>query len=185
MSDIRKVFNLNNLQEFKLINKRIKCTQFKNTISAAGCIFYKVEENKVQLMLISYTDPDWQLLDDFGGKVEESDKSVYETIARETYEESNGVIKKYDVLLMLLQCKARRFYTHRSKYLCYAIKVDESFYPDTAIGDSELDMNLKKTEWNRNVNWYNYSDIKEMLSHRLKNNGDIIAFFDNIENERL
>jgi 8-oxo-dGTP pyrophosphatase MutT (NUDIX family) len=71
-----------------------KSKLYKNTISACGCLFYKIVNNKLKLLLISYSDPKWPKLDDFGGTIDEDDDNIIDAIVRETLEESNYKIKE-------------------------------------------------------------------------------------------
>lgn len=94
----RKIFDYNNLTSSKIVTDlRDKTQIFDCSVSAAGCLFYRqdIHDDKIYLLLISYTDPRWPKLDDFGGKVDLKDKTIFSTIKREAYEESNGKINFY------------------------------------------------------------------------------------------
>ena len=90
----RKIFNYDNFEESKIILKLNKKHTHYNTVSAAGCLFYKKSNYNLQLLLISYNDPKWNKLYNFVGQVDDIDDTIYNTIIREIVEETNNVIKK-------------------------------------------------------------------------------------------
>lgn len=168
----RKIFNYDNFDESKIIPKLDKQYTYNNTISAAGCLFYKQSKNDLELLLISYNDPKWNNLDDFGGQVDDVDNTIYDTIIRETMEETNNMIEREFIEKKINDKQYKSFYNNFSKYYMIAIEVDENFYPDTKIfGNLEIKDNIKRT-----VKWYNYSDIKDIMSNRIKCNKKIIDF---------
>ena len=91
----RKIFNYDNFQESKIIPKLDKKYTYGNTMSAAGCLFYKKINDTIELLLISYDDPKWNNFDDFGGQVDDKDETIYDKIIRETQEETNNIIDKF------------------------------------------------------------------------------------------
>ena len=168
----RKIFNYDNFEESKIIPKLDKKYTYDNTVSAAGCLFYKKSNEKLELLLISYDDPKWNKLDDFGGQVDDLDNTIYDTIIRETIEETNNIIKKDFLEKMINDKQYRSFYNNLSKYYVITIEVDDNFYPDTKIfGNFET-----KDKIGRSIRWYNYSDIKNKISNRLTSNKEIINY---------
>lgn len=164
----RKIFNYDNIEEFKIVESNKDA--YTNTISACGCLFYKVVNGDLYLLLISYTDPEWDRLDDFGGKIDTTDVSVIDAIIRETSEESNDIING-DIIQ---RCDYYEFYNRQSKYYSIVIEVDDDFFPDTTVfGDFERADRLGRT-----VNWYKYDEYKDNLAFRLLNNKKLIEFFD-------
>ena len=165
----RRIFNYDDFSETKIVSN-MKNNIYENTISACGCLIYK--KNKNELLLISYEDPNWPNLDDFGGKIEKKDNTVFDTIIRETVEETNGIISKKYLKKIIKSKKYTQFYNNFSKYLCIVIEVCDDFCTDTNVfGDTELHDNIK-----RSINWHSYQEIKSKLSHRLKNAKDLIAY---------
>jgi len=170
---LRKVFNYNNLNESKTVDSKKLNTSFPNPISACSCLLYKVVKNVKYLLLISYEDPNWPNLDDFGGRVEDDDDNVYDTISRETAEESNDII----VLTQeQLENSKHKFYVKQSKCYSVLLQVPENFHKDTKIfGDFE-----NKDKIYRVINWYEYNDdLKERLSFRIKGNKKLLECLDN------
>lgn len=173
-SSVRRIFNYNNLNESKvIISLDDKSKLYEKSISACGCLFYKkTEDGKIKLLLISYTDPSWPKLDDFGGRIDESDMSVFDTIKRETYEETNKVIDNGIMDKFLISGRFEPFYNLQSKYYVIVIEVDNNFFPNTEIfGDFEETDKIKRI-----VKWYDYDDVKDKLAFRLLKNNDLIKY---------
>jgi len=168
----RRIFNYDNIKETKIVeNLTSKRSLYENTISACGCLFYKIVKKKIQLLLISYSDPKWPKLDDFGGKISEDDDSLIDAMVRETLEESNHKIK--EKVLRKKISKGKPFYYKQSKYYVVAMEVDDDFFPDTKIfGDFEETDNIK-----RKLKWYDFSSNKKNLAFRLLKNEKLMTFF--------
>jgi ADP-ribose pyrophosphatase YjhB (NUDIX family) len=173
----RKIFNYDNLNEFKILND-LNCKEelFKNSVSACGILFYKKTCNGVELLLISYGDPNWPKFDDFGGRVDTIDESIFDTMARELFEETNEVIEKKHVYDNISR---NIYYTPNSKYCLLLVEVDEEFYSDTTVfGDFENADKIRRT-----ISWHNYKTAKNNLAYRLTNNVDLLNFLD-LENKK-
>ena len=172
---MRKIFNYDALDQSKIVKKLSDPNQtYPNTISSGGCLFYKKTQSKLEghdmlsVLLISYSDPHWNRLDDFGGQVDPSDQSIYQTIIRETREESNGLIKLEEKTLT----SARTFYNKSTKYYSVVIPVDPDFYPETKVfGEHETTDQIR-----RQIQWYPYQEVIEKLSMRLVSNKALLDF---------
>lgn len=163
----RRVFNYDDFTESEIVPSK-KLGFYKNTISACGCLF----KNKNRLLLIKYEDPEWPNYDDFGGQVDENDDSPFDTIIRETLEETNNQISINFIQKMLKAKKYISFYTNKSKYFCVIIEVNDDFFPDTSVfGTLELTDNIKRT-----IGWYTIEESKNKLCSRLKYNNNIMEF---------
>jgi hypothetical protein len=167
----RKIFNYDDTSESKIIESLMdKGNLYENTISACGCLFYKIVNNKLKLLLISYSDPKWPKLDDFGGIIDKDDDTLIDAIVRETLEESNHKIKESMLRKKLSGGKA--FYNQYSKYYVIAVEVVNDFYYDTSIfGDFEETDRIE-----RKLKWYEFSTNKEKLALRLLNNKKLMSF---------
>lgn len=169
----RRIFNYDNLTESLIINSQNYAQSFTNSISAAGCLFYKIVDGEVWLLLIKYINPEYPLLDDFGGKVDITDNSIMETIMRELSEETNGIISG-DYIENLINVSPA-FYNKKSKYYMKTVCVDNSFYPDTTIfGDFEGTDRISRT-----IGWYKFNDVWDKLAHRLQFNDMLMCFLAN------
>jgi ADP-ribose pyrophosphatase YjhB (NUDIX family) len=171
----RKIFNFDNQNESKIIESLTnKHLLYKNSISACGCLFFRIHNKKLQLLLIKYAEPNWPRLDDFGGQIDELDNSVKDAISRETSEETNNVITKEFMNTHLIISNS--FYNKVSKYYVVVSQVDNDFYPDTNIFG-----NFEETDKiNRTISWFDYDIIKDELAFRLLNNYDLINYLDEI-----
>jgi hypothetical protein len=170
---IRKIFNFNDLEKYKIVywpgSRKIF---FENSISSAGCLFYKIHSNKLYLLLNNYNNPSF-LPDDLGGKVELFDKSIFDTMRREVLEETNYII---DIFKIPTSQFKQYFYLKFCKYYLSLIEVDDTFFPDTRIfGKKEI-----KEDVERNIQWFDYNDIKPYLSTRLSKNINLIKYLNNI-----
>lgn len=126
--------------------------QRKYPIRAGGVMFYKKNDDNIELLMIH--NQDRNRYEDFGGCTDEKDKSIEETIAREVEEESNGVFKKNDIIQRLRF--ARRAYCNSSKYLMYFVQVNniEAEFTSNQFGDKETHDNISRT-----INWYPLEDV--------------------------
>lgn len=174
---LRKIFNYENLDESKIV-----CMQsdrkklYDNSISAGGCLFYKINNNRLYLLLIKYADPNWPLLDDFGGQVDQNDITIFDTITRETTEETNNIITKDYLLDWIQNGETKSFYNKVSKYYLILIEANENFYNNTDIfGSVEFADNIK-----REIKWFDYLKNKNKLSHRLGKNPNLLKYLDSI-----
>ena len=173
---MRKIFNFDNFNESTIVEST-KMNTYKNNISACGCLLYKIENGKINLLLIKYTDPKWPRLDDLGGQIDIKDNSIDEAINREMSEETNGILC-FDKLRSLYKENCKSFYNRKSKYYFYAICVDNNFQNDTKVfGNLETHENIART-----IGWYDYNSNKEMLAYRLFCCEDLINYFESIQN---
>ena len=163
----RRVFNFDNNSEY---TDTLKHVEYKNPVTACGCLFYR-HNNGIELLLISYSDPKWPRLDDFGGKIDITDSSIDNAITRETIEESNDVIST-EIMNNILFSEI--FYNPSSKYVVKLVERGLDFYPDTSVfGAREIHDNIDRT-----IRWYKYRDIREQLAYRLYNNKELMDFLD-------
>ena len=171
---MRRVFNYDNFAQSSVVNST-ELNVYNNNISACGCLIYKLVNGNVELLLIKYTDPRWNKLDDFGGQIDSTDKTVMDAMSREMFEETNGILVLKDILFKYAG-SVKRFYNKKSKYYFYTVEVDDNFSLDnTVYGDSETLDNIGRT-----ISWYNYKECKNSLSYRLLNCFELIKFLDNL-----
>lgn len=172
MSTNRRIFNYDDMKETKIIKLNDKKGLYENTITACGCMFYKKSETGIELLLISYSDPKWNKLDDFGGRIDEDDESVFHTIIREVGEETNNIITEKILQKYISKNKYKSFYNSQSKYYVIVIEVNNKFFPDTDVfGDFENADKIK-----RKINWYDYEENKKDIAFRLFKNNKLISF---------
>lgn len=174
---MRKIFNLENLSESKIVKWTQKNDFYPYSISAGGCLFYKIINNKIKLLLIEYDDKTYGL-DDLGGKTDDIDNTPIETIAREVEEETNLVITKNMVNTMIINNHCMTFYNQYSRYFMILILVHDGFFPDdTIFGTYEIHDNIK-----RKIKWFDYDECKPNLAYRLSKNNELISYLDRLNN---
>lgn len=170
---MKRIFNLDNLSESTVVSKTARANQYENSISACGCLFYKRKPTGTEALLISYADPVWPNLDDFGGQIDPTDSSLVGAMAREIAEESNGLIKGTIMGSDLTFDAAKdyqAFYTPQSKYFCLAVEVGDDFFPDTSVfGDFEEADKIYRT-----IKWYKLSSVRDKLAYRIRYNTDLL-----------
>ena len=135
-------------------------TLVKSPACAAGILFVKVIDGKIYLLLISYKDQRYSLLDDLGGSAEVYDLTIFHTINREVAEETNDLIQ-----IDSKNLKCTQIYAENSKYLCLIVKVDPDTYQDTSIFGTFESTN----KFDRTIEWHEFTEqLKPKLSHRLR-----------------
>lgn len=178
MSDPRKIFNYDNLTESRIVSSlKDKKSLYLNSISACGCLFYKIVDDELYLLLISYKDKEnWPKLDDLGGRIDAQDQTVFDGISRETCEETNEQITHEYIAKRLKENEYKSFYNNSSKYYCILLEVDDSFFNDTTVfGEFE-----KTDQIYRTIHWFKYQEVKNNLAIRLLKNKELIEHLDGL-----
>jgi hypothetical protein len=124
----------------------------ENPCKAGGVMFYRHIKNDIELLMINMNGR----YEDFGGKTDPRDASIKETIAREVFEESNGVFTRGFVHS---QIKGKGVYMRSGKYLLYFIELHERI-DVSKFGTIETTEQIPRTvEWiesnlflSRNIN---------------------------------
>ena len=161
---MRRVFDLKTFE---------KSNNPKYPVTAAGILFYKLKAGRLYLLLISYEDPARRLLDDFGGKTDCVDDTIFDTICREAAEETNSIVKVDRKSILSMPA----FYNAKAKYYLVLQRLNSGAYQSPSIfGDVEDTNNIKRT-----INWYEYSErLKPRLCYRLKGCTVLLKFLDNL-----
>ncbi len=101
-------------------------------IRAGGIIFYKIDPfTKNIKLLMQYTERIDQrtnikrnVYEDIGGKTDEKDNNIYDTITREIVEETNNIITK-EIIKEHLDKKHHTFYLKHSKYFLILVEANK------------------------------------------------------------
>jgi len=126
-------------------------------LAAAGIILYKMDKiTNVPKFLMSKSntrtkDPNVYIYEDFGGRIDKTDKSIEDVIAREAYEESNGILEK-DYILSLVK-KSSILYKNYGKYGVYICETENDYNCDD-FGTVEKHDNI-----NRTVEWVSFDTL--------------------------
>lgn len=135
-------------------------------IKAGGIIFYKYINDEIYLLLIKSNNK----YEDFGGKTDNSDQSICETIAREVEEESNKIFKKKNILKRIEKC-TDYIYSSISKYLIYVIELseEESNIDVNDFGEKEYHDNILRTVEYISLKEFMDKDFQSKLNFRIRN----------------
>jgi len=117
-------------------------------IRAGGVIIYRKINNQIQFLLIKKLIGESERYEDIGGKTDKEDENELDTIARETYEETNFIISKEIIKKQLEHNKS--FYNLKSKYVLYIVKANkyEKKLTSTVFGNVETHDNINRViEW--------------------------------------
>jgi 8-oxo-dGTP pyrophosphatase MutT (NUDIX family) len=148
-------------------------------IYAGGVLIYRKIYNSETIIDIEFLMiRNRNRYEDFGGRVDKDDKDIYDTVAREVYEESNSIISKKSVLKRIK--KITPVYVEYSKYVLFIIEAtdkEKDFLPEI-FGNREYHDDIERTvEWISLNDFYSYANRKE-INYRLINRG----VFDNLTN---
>ncbi len=150
----RRIFNYDTME--------ITDVKVNNPVMAVGILFRKFIDNIPHVLLMKYSDPKYNYLDDFGGRTDLEDKHPYDTAIRETLEESNDIINPTEYL----KNNKKSYYDSKCKYLCFIVDVEQDFFKDTEV----FGMIEKKDNIGRVLDWYKVDeDLYSKVSVRLQN----------------
>lgn len=145
----------------------------KLEVRAGGVVFYRYTKrmSEPEFLMVNYNGR----YEDFGGKTDNIDNNIIDTICREVDEESNNIFSKIHVLNMIENKKP--IYCQKSKYVVYIVKINKYVDPKK-FGHKEKHNNVPRTvKWIKISNILNKEFIESMLHIRLK----FYYFFKRIE----
>jgi hypothetical protein len=108
----------------------------------------------------------YDVVEDFGGKVEDTDTSIHDIMVREALEESNGTIDA-DSLRERLRLPSTRFvYCERSKYVVALVPATEQ---EVALTGDEFGDREVHDEWliQRTVRWMRTDELRRNYRRNL------------------
>lgn len=117
-------------------------------IRAGGVIIYRKINNQIEFLLIKKLIGNIERYEDIGGKTDKNDTNEFDTIARETSEETNSIINEQIIKKQLTYSKS--CYNLKSKYVLYFIKANkyEKKLKSAVFGDIETHDSIHRTiEW--------------------------------------
>lgn len=130
-----------------------------NTIYAGGLIIYRINNGELELLLMKSRGK----YEEFGGTINREDKDIFDTVAREVDEESNGVIKYDSVIDRIKTCSY--VCAKKSKYIVFLLKANEyeKIMTSNMFGNREIHDNIERTvHWIKAKNFYNFVKQKEV-----------------------
>lgn len=148
------------LYEQKTFNVSKSPHSEKQIVTSGGVLIYKFGKSGMELLMVNSRGG----FEDFGGKIDGCDKTIFSTVARETYEESNKLISKKKMESRLTT--APYIYIKNSKYVCFIVEAthEESMLDSEDFGDIELHDNIQRT-----VKWIPLDVLltQEIIKHKL------------------
>ena len=137
------VNRLNNLTKYQLYYGNY-------LIKAAGILFICYKNNKLNILITEKQKKKQLVWEDFGGKVEQDDKSIYDTVIRETLEETNYIFDQTFLFYKLQQYYSTNFcYNSKGCYGTFIIPIN--YFNPIILGDKEIYQNI-----NRKCKWITY-----------------------------
>jgi len=135
-------------------------------IKAGGVIFYTFDKDECILKFLLINNNG--IYEDFGGKTDLCDKSIFDTITREVEEESNKIFTRKEIFDKIKN--KNPLYTKNSKYILYFCHIkDHEQYKSSMFGDREFHENIERTvEWISYNTLKTYDFINNNLNFRLK-----------------
>ena len=133
---------------------------------AGGVILYRFVKNNMELLLADSRGA----YEDLGGCIDQEDKDIFTTVAREAYEESNKLLSKSKIKKRLKE--APYMYATKSKYVVYIIEAndDEVKLKSSDFGNKELHDDIFRTiSWVPLEKFLLPEVVKYKLNWRLKN----------------
>lgn len=160
-----KIFNFDNNYESKIVNQHLIEKFYPHTVSDAGCLFYRLVDNKCQLLLSHYSEYPFIGLKDFGKKIELSDTSIEETIIQSVCHDTNNVINQEYMQRLISKGKYTVYYNKFSRYYMILVRVNDNFFNEPKIFG-----NTDQSGKNRTICWYDLNDVRKKIIYRLSNN---------------
>src|SRR4051794_7748616 len=109
-----------NIKQKPIFNITLKDSNEEIKISAGGVILYRINKNKnLELLLMTNRNK----YEDLGGTSDIGDHDIYDTVSREVYEESNGLINKKSIMDRIQ--KSDFIVSKTCKYIIFIIEANQ------------------------------------------------------------
>jgi len=126
-------------------------------LRAGGVLFYRYTNDEMEVLLIKNGADRYE---DIGGKTDAVDGSIYDTIARETWEETN---KKISAQVVKRQVQSGMpIYTRQSKYLMLIVRANA--YECRLTSDDFGTMELHD-QFPRTIHWVRIKNLEGLKLH--------------------
>lgn len=122
-------------------------------VFAAGVILSRLYNGQMEFLLQEKKGA----LQDLGGKVDTSDASLLDTIAREACEETNGLLDKEDLKSRLSTNENAYYHISHSKYIFTVIPATEK---EAALESEAFGFQEEGQEHERRILWIPVTDLK-------------------------
>ena len=153
-------------------NERPTFTCTRGPLRAGGVLIYRKTGAMVEFLMIKNTEGRYE---DIGGKTDRKDRSILDTIARETGEETNGVIAEA-VVRRQLQAAVLSVYNLNSKYVVYLLPANryEATLKSEQFGTIET-----HDQFPRTIHWVSTESLQNNPLHPRLDLQGIIAVLEN------
>lgn len=151
-------------------------------VRAGGCLFFIKHNNEIYYLLRK-GKRDWG---DIGGKTDEKDKCITDTIIREVVEETNNVLlneqhnteEATNALKYIIDNTPKKiFYSQKSKYVLFVLELPNKVFH---MNNKRFGLKEHTDGWTMNhyYSWIRKNDIKRNLLHaRLRYHKDFYNIF--------
>ena len=143
-------------------------------VTASGALIYKNIKNKLYLLVSDNRNK----YEDIGGKIDPEDATIQDAAGREIEEETNGMIKKKDIIDRLKKT-TQYIYMPKSKYVVYLVEATEN---EQKLKKEDFGTKEIHDGFDRTIGWISREElckpnvIKFKLNWRLKSK----ALFDKL-----
>jgi hypothetical protein len=139
-------------------NDRPTFTCTRGPLRAGGVLIYRKTGTGLEFLMIKNTEGRYE---DIGGKTDRKDRSILDTIARETGEETNGVIAEA-VVRRQLQTAALSVYNLNSKYVVYLIQANRY---EAAVKSEQFGTIETHDQFPRTIHWVPSESVQNSPLH--------------------
>ena len=143
-------------------------------VTAGGVLLYRFIKKNMELLLVEGRG----VYEDLGGRVDDNDKDIYATVAREASEESNSLLNKSKIKKRLKV--AQYVYMTKCKYVIYIIKADEN---EEKLVSNDFGEKEKHDDVFRTVKWIPVDTflLPDIIRHKLNFRLKSKALFDKLK----
>lgn len=141
-----------------------------NRVCAGGILLYRYHNYQFQVLL-QYL-PHKNMYEDIGGRTDEGDKSIFDTVSREVEEETNSVILANPISKQIINCP--RIYSVFGKYVLFMVKANsyERNLKTDQFKDKEQIDDIKRT-----IHWVPIKQLRNLYIHPRLKVKHILDFF--------
>lgn len=146
----------------------------KNPLNAGGIILYKIDNNRMYLLMIEKEG----MYEDFGGNTKYYDETIHDVVSREAWEKSNKLLDKDSIKKRVASSKY--IYNSDAKYISYFVHANEE---EAKLTNNDFEKKEVSGDIPQKIKWvpanifFNKNIFKHKLPFKLRHKCflDIIA----------